>query len=224
MKTYHVELRFTQPVLGTANPDPEIHERFIASKAPDAPTREEEVAALGAEAVEERGTTVFAKAKDGTPFLWDYQIKGFFKDACSAMREADGSASSGLGVTVYKGKIDKLIFVQPRNVLLRMPEGSEVGTLQRPLRAETMQGPRVAIAASEMVPAGTTCSFDVVLMASKTRATKSKPSVDYIACLKEWMAYGQLRGIGQWRNGGYGSFRCRVTDAESGETVFDNLG
>jgi hypothetical protein len=47
--------------------------------------------------------------------------------------------------------------------------------------------------------------------------------VDYEACLKEWMAYGQLRGIGQWRNASWGTFHCRVTDAESGEVVFDNL-
>ena len=38
-------------LLGTASADPDIHARFIASKAPDAPSRADEVAAIGAEAV-----------------------------------------------------------------------------------------------------------------------------------------------------------------------------
>ena len=219
MITYHVELEFTQPVLGTANADPEIHERFIASKAPDARSLREEVEALGVDELTERGTTVFPRTGDGTPFLWDYQLKGFFKDACGFCRKMDGSVSSKL--VAYKSNIDGLLFVTPRNVRLRMPEGSEVRVMQRPLRAETAQGPRVALAASEMLDAGTCCEFDVTLGA-KTVGTKVK--VDFGRCLLEWLSYGRLRGIGQWRNGGWGQFACRVTDPKTGEVLLDTLG
>lgn len=218
MRTLHVEIRFIQPVLGTASPDPYIHERFIASKAPDAPTMKEEVAALGAEAIEERGTTIFHKLPDGTPFLWDYQIKGFLKDACGAMRQADGSKSKG--IPAYKSKIDQLIFVNQRNIPLIMPEGEPIRILQRPLRAETAQGPRVALASSEMLAAGTTASFDITLLADKVGA---KTPVHLIDAIVEWFAYGRLRGIGQWRNASYGSLVCRITD-EKGHQVFDNMG
>ena len=218
MNTYHVEIAFTQPVLGTANSDPNIHERFIASKAPDAPSTKQEVAALGVEEVLERGTTVFPRTTDGTPFLWNYQLKGYFKDAAKFCREMDGGLTKG--VPAYKSKIDGLIKVEPRNIRLVMPEGSEVKVMQRSLRAETAQGPRVALASSEMLPAGTTCECWVTLAAEKVGA---KTKVDFAKCLIEWLAYGTWRGIGQWRNADWGQFVCRVTDTKTGEVVFDNM-
>ena len=209
MRQYHVHVKFVQPILGTSSADPAIHERFIASKAPDAPSLKEEVEALGADAVEERGTTIFPKRPDGTPFLWDYQIKGFFKDACGGMRRATGSKSAKL--RAYKKEIDTTVFVNQRNVVLRVPEGEPVRVLQRPLRAQTAQGERVALASSEMLPAGTTCDFDLTLLNDDT--------TQYVL---EWLAYGRLRGIGQWRNAGYGAFQCRVENAD-GRELFSNL-
>lgn len=49
MKELKVRLTFLEEVLGTANAEKDIHEKFIASKAPDAPSREQEVEALGVE-------------------------------------------------------------------------------------------------------------------------------------------------------------------------------
>lgn len=40
MKEMRVRLTFLEEVLGTANAEIDIHEKFIASKAPDAPSRE----------------------------------------------------------------------------------------------------------------------------------------------------------------------------------------
>lgn len=61
MKELKVRLTFTEDVLGTANADKNVHSEFIASKAPDAPSREEEVQALGAEEVERKEMTVFPR-------------------------------------------------------------------------------------------------------------------------------------------------------------------
>lgn len=185
-----VRLTFTEEVLGTASSNPEIHDEFIASKAPDAMSREEEVAALGVEEVVEKSMTIFPK-QDGKPFLYDYQIKGFFKDACGMLRKVKGSESSK--VKAYKKEIDGLIFVEPRIIPLVF-EG-EIGSCQRPLRASTAQGERIALANSETVPAGTTIEFTV------------KCFLDSDAALvREWLDYGALRGIGQWRNSGKGKF------------------
>lgn len=219
MSIYHVELRFTRPILGTASADPAIHERFIASKAPDALTLRQEVEALGADAVEERGTTIFPKAKDGTPFLWPYQVKGFFKEACKFCREMDGKVSRD--VPAYKSKIDGLMDVGPDNIRLVVPEGEGIRINQRPLRAQTAQGERVALAASEQLPAGTTCEFYVELLASRFGARKPVKALD---AMLEWLWYGSRHGIGQWRNAKYGTFVCRVTDHETGEVVYDTLG
>lgn len=43
MKEMKVRLTFLEEVFGTASSDPEIHESYIASNAPDAPSRKEEV-------------------------------------------------------------------------------------------------------------------------------------------------------------------------------------
>lgn len=186
-----VKARFNDEVLGTASADPDIHREFIASKAPDAPTREDEVAALGVDGAVEKGMTVFPRDAEGNPILYDYQIKGFFKDACSSLRRVTGTQSSKL--KAHKKVIDGLIFVTPREIPLRF-EG-EVGNCQRPLRAQTMQGERVALANSETVPAGTEIEFAVTVL---------EPSL--LPVVREWLDYGYLRGIGQWRNSGKGRF------------------
>lgn len=46
MLTIKCRLTFTEELLGTASNNPEIHSEFVASKGPDAMTREEEVAAI----------------------------------------------------------------------------------------------------------------------------------------------------------------------------------
>lgn len=54
-----VKITFLEPALGTWPNNKNIAEEFIASKAPDASTIEEEIAALGIDAVTEKGKTVF---------------------------------------------------------------------------------------------------------------------------------------------------------------------
>ena len=154
-------------------------------------SREEEVAALGVEAVEEKAMTIFPKLEDGTPFIYDYQIKGFFKDSAGCLRRVPGTKASK--IKAFKKEIDGLLFVFPRMIPLNMP--SELGTCERPLRASTAQGERIALANSETAPAGTTIDIEIQCM------TK-----DMYDLTKECLDYGILRGIGQWRNAGMGRF------------------
>ena len=192
MTKVHVKLTFTDDLLGTSSGNPELHREFIASKAPDAAKMEEEVASLGVEAVEEKSMTVFPKMADGTPYLWDYQIRGFFKEICGAMRGIPGTKSSK--VKAYKKKVDNTIFVEPREIPLDL-HGMKIADCQRPLRASTMQGERIALANSEVCPQGTTCEFDVLCMVDEDADM-----------LREWLEDGKYKGIGQWRNSGKGRF------------------
>lgn len=123
MKEIKVKLTFTEQILGTSPANTEIFRDFIGSKSPDADTIEDEVAALGVEEVVQKGKTIFPKLPDGTPFLYDYQIKGFFKDTCSGLRKVAGSKSSK--IKAFKKEIDKLIFPEPRCIPI-MFEG-EIG-------------------------------------------------------------------------------------------------
>lgn len=191
MKEIKVKLTFLEEVLGTASADKEIHDKFIAANAPDAPSRKEEIEALGVEEVIEKSMTVFPRNADGKPIFWDYQIKGFFKDACGMLRKVPNSASSK--IKAYKKEIDGLIFVKEREIPIIFD--GEIGSCQRPLRAQTAQGERVALANSETVPAGSTIEFTIQLMCN----THEK-------AVREWLDYGVFRGIGQWRNSGKGKF------------------
>lgn len=55
MKKIKVRITFTEAVLGTWPSNQNIAREFIASKSPDANTIEDEVAALGADAVADKG-------------------------------------------------------------------------------------------------------------------------------------------------------------------------
>lgn len=190
MKEIKVRATFTEELLGTASNNPDIHSEFIASKAPDAPSIKEEVAAVGADEVEEKGMTVFSK-EDGKPFLWDYQIKGFFKDACGMLKKVKGYKSAG--IKAYKKEIDGLVFVFDRKIPIQ--NNGAIGDCQRPLRGQTAQGERIALAHSETASAGSYIEFTIMCLKD-----------DLMDAVREWLDYGKLRGIGQWRNSGKGRF------------------
>ena len=196
-KVLKVKVTMFEEILGTASANPEIHEEFIASKAPDAPSREEEVAAIGAEEVFEKGMTVFPRDKDGNPIAWDYQWKGFFKDACAALRKVPKSECGK--IKAYKKEIDGLIFPEPRQIPIVF--NGEIGICQRPLRGQTAQGERIALASSESIPAGATMTFDIRMLLP-----------EHEKAVREMLNYGQLRGFGQWRNSGKGRFKYEVLE------------
>ena len=202
MKKIKVRITFIEAVLGTWPSNQNIAREFIASKSPDAATVEDEVAALGADAVADKGMTVFPRNKNGEPILYDYQIKGFFKDSCGMLSRIGGkknAVNESGKLTAYKKVIDGLIFVQPRMIPIHV--NGEITECQRPLRAQTAQGERVSLANSEQIPADSTCEFEVLCMDDS-----------HEKAVREWLDYGVLRGIGQWRNSGKGRFNYEILD------------
>ena len=203
MAKIKVKLTLMEGMLGTSPANEEVYREFIGSKAENAATVEDEVAALGVDAVVEKGRTIFSRMEDGTPFLYDYQIKGFFKDACQMLSRLTGkdpetgkkkkAVNESGKITAYKKVIDGLIFPQPRKIPIVFD--GEIGDCQRPLRAQTAQGERVSLASSDEIPAGATLTFDILCL-----------DENHIPAVKEWLDYGALRGLGQWRNSGKGRF------------------
>jgi len=204
MQSHKLRISLGQEMLGTKSADPDLVREFIASKRPEG-VDEEEVEAVERRDLEEdlsRATTVFPRTKAQEPFIYDYQVVGFFKDACGALRRAPGTFSNGL--TAYRKIIDGLVFVRPREIVARLPEGGTIGWCQRPLRAQTAQGERVCLARSESLPVGTTFDLEIVLVSAVVQNGKKKQ--DLLEIVEEWLDYGQLRGLGQWRNSGKGRF------------------
>lgn len=193
---HHIKITFIEDVLGMASGNPQLHEDYIASKAPNAKSKAEEIEAIGIEEVIDKGRTIFPKELNH-PFIWDYQIRGYFKESCSMLRKNSWAASSK--VKAFKKMVDGNVFVNPRKIMMmkdgKQLDASQLGALQRPLRASTPQGERVAIADSETAPAGTYIEFDVLTGEECTEEL-----------LNEWLELGQYHGFGQWRNAGYGKF------------------
>ena len=205
MITLKVKVTFIEEVLGTASSNPDIHHDFIASKAPDADKAEEEVAAIvNSEEEFEKSMTVFPKDENGNPFVWDYQWKGFFKDAFKSLKKVPNSECGK--IKAYNQEIDGLIFPEPRKIPIILPEGGKIGVCQRPLRASTAQGERIALASSETVPAGSVMEFDILLMADTEKNNVHEKAI------REALQYGRFRGFGQWRNASKGRFKYEILD------------
>jgi len=193
-----VRLTFTEPLLGTLAGDKELAKEYIASKCGGDTLNKDEAECIDNIDEElEKGSTIFNSDDKGI-LLWDYQVKGFFKDAMLALIGSDKFTQEALKKVsltkyMYKRMIDHQLFVNPRKIYLKL--SGETFFVERPLRADTMRGERIALARSEAAPAGTTCEVEIVTMQKKL-----------VPFIYECLDYGSLRGIGQWRNSGMGRF------------------
>jgi len=196
MKTTDYKLRFTftEPLLATCSGNKELHEEFIASKCPTTEGIAEELESLP-EALE-KAMTVFPLT-DNKAFLWDYQVRGYIKESLGVFKRI-GTLPKEL--KAYKKIADDTLFVRPRQIFLLNPEGKPLNppfqVLQRPLRGQTAQGERIALASSQQVPAGTRIEFTLVTL------------LDISEVLNDLLVYGEFKGLGQWRNGGWGRFKA----------------
>lgn len=196
MKKMKVELTFMEPVLGSSPSSQDVLRKYIASKSED-PSKIEEEAATVTDEDETPTRTIFPRTEDGEPFLWDYQVKGFFKSACQALNMISPSSK----LPAFKRKIDQLVFVDERKIPYILPDGTDIDLMTRPLRAATAKGERIALAESEMIPAGTKVSFTITALDDSLMKR-----------VGDWLDYGQYNGIGQWRNAKYGSFTWKLCD------------
>ena len=199
MDIYRIKFTVTEPLLGTVPKSKEIYAKWVQSRAElTEEQKAEELATV--EELEEHGWTGFHML-EGQPLIYDYVFKGFLKEACGMLRRVSGTRSSKL--QAYKKVIDGLVFPFPRRVMLDL-NGGELGVMERPLRAQTAQGERVALVRSDTCPEGT--SMEITL---KVLGVVKEP------LLREWLDYGELRGLGQWRNASWGRFVFELEKLEA---------
>ena len=203
MANMKVKITLLEDMLGTAPNNKEIYTDYLASKAPEGKNVKDEIDSIEEpDGIEEmRQMTVFHRNPEtDQPIIFDYLVKGFFKNACSAMREVPKSESSK--IKAYKKKIDNLVFVAPRMIDIDM--AGEMTICERPLRAQTAQGERVALSCSESIPAGSTMEIEITTLTD-----------DLMNTVIEWLDYGKLNGLGQWHNSGKGRFSWEdITDKQ----------
>ena len=219
MNKLTVKCTLTEEALGMTAPTKELLARFIELQkkrlekkasiiSADKEKEELESVNLQIKQMENdgRGYTVFPRDVDGTPIFWDYQIKGFFKDAFKALLESDDEefvkTKCGFSKWTSDRVVDQLIFPGPRKIKIVLPEGGVMGQCDRPLRTKDNHGvERNALASSETVPAGSEITFTITYLKHTL-----KPQI--IKALE----YGALRGFAQWRNSGKGRFIFEVIE------------
>lgn len=199
-KVFKVLINFTSDVLGLQPGDKDIYRDYIAAKAPDAPTMEQEVADKGIDAVVQNGITVFPRTADGLPGLYAYHWNGFFKETASFLN--DRSDSFVKTVKAFKKAINGQVSVGPRVIPFLIEDWDpnvpmKVNT--RPLRASTAQGERTSIASSEVVEAGAMMVINIAIYNSNAEKI-----------IRECLANGTVHGTAQWRNAGYGQFTYEI--------------
>lgn len=193
---YTVKIEFMERVLGS-QPNRDVAAEYIAKKngfeLPD-----DEAESLP-DALE-RGMMVFHRNGNDEPILYNYQVKGFLKES-GAVFNGRLTASNGKPIRALRSKVERSVFVFPRQIRLNAPEGAGLDTLTRPLTAQTPQGKRTTLVTSEVLPEGTWIEFQVELL----------PGEITEEVLKDLLDYGYYQGIGQWRSGGFGTFRYTLT-------------
>lgn len=211
MKMLKVRWTFIEGLLGTSAANPDIYRDYLASRAPYAELAEEETAVIAGLSVDDefsKAMTIFPKLQDGTPYQYDYMVKGYFKDSCGMLNRLTGKDENGKKskavnesskIKAFKKEIDGNIFVFPRCIPIVFD--GELTICQRSLRASTPKGERVGLSASEEAPAGSTMTFWVLCL-----------NEAHIPAVMEWMDYGVLRGTGQWRNSGKGRFTYEILE------------
>ena len=185
-------------ILGAQAANPKVRSEFIASKAASLAKGEEETAKLP-ENLEEKGLTVFLR-DDGALCLCDYVIKGFLKEALASLK-------TQIGIVAPASKVDNYVLITPAYLKFTkagVPVTAPDDVFERPLRAMTMQGPRVSLTASEVIGAGWELTFTVTLLENPS-SPKSKALTFEV--IEEALDYGSFKGLGQWRNGQNGRFK-----------------
>lgn len=195
-----------QPLLGGVALDKEIFTKYIATKARDF---EKENAKEDVENVideNEKVTGFYRDAETGNVIIKGYQIKGFMKEAAKALKDQ-------LGLASCVSKIDNFVFIAEDNIpvmrggeWIKQPDNF----LERPLRGETPQGPRVSLAKSEQI-----CGdwyIDITVKVIENKKTVKSIALD-MGVVEELLSYGQFKGLLQWRNAGYGSFRIEEIES-----------
>ena len=118
------------------------------------------------------GTVSLSRDDKGRLALFDYQVKGYFKDACSILAR-DGSGTESAKLKAYKKIINGYVLVQPRVIPFEIEGGQEV------------------LADSGAIPAGAYVDLTITCL-----------SDEHMVAVEEWLDYGWFRGFGQWRNPG----------------------
>jgi hypothetical protein len=213
IQAFKITLDYQELLLGTVPLNKDVYTDFVAQKAIDAgaitaATAAEEV--VDVQEIADRGRTGFLTDEHGA-YVLDYYVKGFLKETANVLKDQiapmhqrkkkDGTETEAKGIMAMKSKVENCLFVTPRKLYFTAQPDMQMvkSVLERPIRAQTAMGPRVSLISSDALE---NASLTFVLKILKNNEIGPEQ-------VKELLAFGELRGQGQWRSGGYGRFTVR---------------
>lgn len=139
----------------------------------------------------------FYKSDSGHPLLLDRHVMGFLKEAAQALDEVFGDE--------LESELTRKVFIEPKEIPLILPDGSDVSILDRPPHLIRREGAKVETReeTSEAAPVGTRVECELLVY----------PGIDPDV-LTALFEYGALKGIGLGRNQGFGRFEYRLEAAD----------
>lgn len=188
------------PLLGTIAANPHLYTQFIAAKIPD---DEEDSVNLPSYADEEsKGLTVFPVDSADVPVILGYQLKGFFKEALTALKPQNN-------VGTPKKRVDNFLFLDPETLYLYR-DGELIREAddrkERPLRTTHMGSELVGLTSSERINTPWETEFDVTLIDNESPGSRAKTRPLTWDEILTALDYGSFKGLLQWRNAGWGRF------------------
>lgn len=197
-RTYKITL--IEPILGSLPSQRQVYQDLVAAKAPEPDVEGAEEVAMLPEGMDER-TTVFLRNDEGMCSILDYQFFGFLKESGNTLKDIvqyqaneKRTKSTKEGIAALRNKLTRYVFCGPRIIPLQKEPN---GIFRRPLRRITKAGPMSCIATSELINAG--ISFNVWI------GLLPHGEVQW-SVIEQLLEYGQIKGLGQFRGGGFGRF------------------
>jgi len=216
-KTCKTKIKFIAPILGSAPPTPDIYERYLRKKLekeiekiekrlqkkPDPVLQEkleslreeyERIPVLAEIEPHEEKLTVFYRDENNYPVIRAHQVLGFLKEVGNAFKDK-------IGIKNLRQKINYYVAVRPIEIPLFRDEDlteritKPDGLFERPLRAQTLQGPRSSIAKSEKLNPLVYAQFEIHILPNKQGVNEK--------LIKQLLDLGVYRGISQWSNSNY---------------------
>ena len=222
MKQFKIKLTFIRPIIGSQPANEDLRRTYIVNKMTTGKTGmsgevamskvEDEINNLKKDEkynetineIKDKSITVFYRNEEGKQSVSAIQLRGFFKDAFAFvakelkikdLQKKDGSDFKG--EAKYRDYIgERIAFDQEL-----YPFEGELELFSRSLRAETMMGPRICIATSELCKKPSDVTFKVLVTDDIDKRI-----------LKAILDRGLFKGISQWANAQYGTFKYTLEE------------
>lgn len=197
--TMRVRVYFTNELLAITPGDPELLASFNASKTMDAPTRDEEIQMMGAQAVTDKGREKFDRDIETGNLLWgNWRWLGFFKARTKSLRNDEESLAAKM--SSYENVLNENVSFKGHWSKLTIPKGKSIYTCDRPMPGDYNRP--TAIKSSEAAPAGTVTAFTVQTNVLTVGNKKQGYSFNLMDELRDCLDSGAMFGTGGWRGSG----------------------